>query len=84
MNIKKVYVGCHLVLREFIMDQKIPLSGRNPDINQLRQTLFGGQANYVPALELLHDIEVKEAFLGRQISSFSDDVEFYPLAGYDY
>jgi uroporphyrinogen decarboxylase len=62
----------------------IPLSHREPDFSQVRSALLCGQPNYVPAVELFHDIEVKEAFLGRPIRTFADDVEFHYLAGYDY
>jgi uroporphyrinogen decarboxylase len=43
-----------------------------------------GKPDCVPALELFHDIEVKEAFLGRPVLSIADDVEFHYAAGYDY
>jgi uroporphyrinogen decarboxylase len=61
----------------------VPLSNRQPDFNQLRTALLCGQPNYVPALELFHDVEVKEAFLGRPIQTVADDIEFHYLAGYD-
>ena len=61
----------------------IPLSNRQPDFSQLRTALLCGQPDYVPALELFHDVEVKEAFLGRPIRTVADDIEFHHLAGYD-
>ena len=61
-----------------------PLSNRLPDFNQLRTALFCGQPDYVPALELFHDLEVKEAFLGRPVRTVADDIQFHYLAGYDY
>ncbi len=61
-----------------------PLSGDRPSFERLRTTLLCGQADRVPALELFHDIEVKEAFLGRPLRTFADDIEFHYLAGYDY
>ncbi len=66
------------------MSHRKPLSGREPDFSQLRTALLCGQPDYVPPLELFHDIEVKSAFLGRPIQSLADDIEFHYLAGYDY
>jgi len=65
------------------MPSVTPLSGRQPDFAQLRTALFCGQPDYVPALELFHDVEVKEAFLGRPLRTLADDIEFHYLAGYD-
>ena len=59
------------------------LSGRQPDFEGLRAALLCSQPDFVPALELFHDIEVKEAFLGRPIRTIADDIEFHYLAGYD-
>jgi uroporphyrinogen decarboxylase len=61
-----------------------PLSGRQPDFGRLRTALLCGQPDCVPALELFHDIEVKEAFLGRPVQTVADDIEFHYAAGYDY
>jgi len=57
----------------------------NPDFGRLRTTLLlEGEPDRVPAIELLVDREIKEAFLGRPIQSIADDVEFWYRAGYDY
>jgi len=61
-----------------------PLSGRAPSFDRLRTALACGQPDCVPALELFHDFEVKEAFLGRPLKTFGDDVAFHYAAGYDY
>lgn len=61
-----------------------PLSGRPPDFGRLRTALLCGQPDSVPALELFHDKEVKEAFLGRPVRTLADDIEFHYAAGYDY
>ena len=66
------------------MTSVLPLSGRQPDFDQLHTTLLCRQPDYVPALELFHDVEVKEAFLGRPVQAIADDVEFHYTAGYDY
>ena len=66
------------------MPSVTPLSGRQPDFDRLRTALLCGQPDCVPALELFHDIEVKEAFLGRPVQTIADDVEFHYAAGYDY
>ena len=57
----------------------------NPDFGRLRTTLLlEGEPDRVPAIELLVDREIKEAFLGRPIRSIADDVDFWYRAGYDY
>jgi len=61
-----------------------PLSGRQPDFSRLRSSLICAQPDFVPALELFHDVEVKEAFLGRPLRTLADDIEFHYAAGYDY
>lgn len=61
-----------------------PISNRKPSFDRLRTALFCGQPDCVPALELFHDLEVKEAFLGRPMRTFADDVAFHYRAGYDY
>ena len=66
------------------MPSATPLSGRQPHFDRLRTALMCGKPDCVPALELFHDIEVKEAFLGRPVLSIADDVEFHYAAGYDY
>jgi uroporphyrinogen decarboxylase len=62
----------------------MPFSNRQPDFDRLRTALLCGQPDCVPALELFHDVEVKEAFLGRPLQTIADDVEFHYAAGYDY
>jgi uroporphyrinogen decarboxylase len=55
-----------------------------PDFERLRTALLCQQADRVPLLELFHDLDVKEAFLGRSIRCAKDDIAFHVNAGYDY
>jgi len=66
------------------MPSATPLSGRQPDFDRLRTALLCGEPDCVPALELFHDVEVEEAFLGRPVRSIADDIEFHYAAGYDH
>lgn len=55
-----------------------------PDIEQLKLTLRRGKGRFVPMIELgVHPI-IKERFLGREIKTLQDDIEFWHKAGYDY
>jgi uroporphyrinogen decarboxylase len=55
----------------------------DPDYSRLVTTLWGGQADRVPILELIVDPEIKSAYLGRAISTVADDIDFWYQAGYD-
>jgi uroporphyrinogen decarboxylase len=55
----------------------------NPDYTRLIKTLWGGQADRVPLLELIVDTEIKSAYLGRPVVSAADDIQFWYQAGYD-
>jgi uroporphyrinogen decarboxylase len=55
-----------------------------PDIEQFKKTLFGGKGEYVPIAELGVHPKVKEKFIGHEITSLKDEVEFWFKAGYDY
>ena len=55
-----------------------------PDFFRLHLALTGREPDRVPLLDLFHDLEVKEAFLGRPIAGVEDDIAFHKLAGYDY
>jgi hypothetical protein len=55
-----------------------------PDFGRLRAALYCQEPDRVPLLELFHDLEVKEAFLGRRIRGVEDDIQFHVRAGYDY
>jgi uroporphyrinogen decarboxylase len=55
----------------------------NPDYTRIVTTLWGGQADRVPLLELIVDPEIKSAYLGRPITTVADDIEFWYRAGYD-
>jgi len=54
------------------------------DFNRLRTTLFGGQADRVPLMELAIDLSIKSKFLGRPVLTTKDLVDFALAAGYDY
>ena len=58
--------------------------GFEPDFANLRAVLFGGRGHRVPNVELVIDREIKDAFLGRPVTSLADDIEFRYQAGYDY
>ena len=63
-------------------DEWVPLE---PDFNRLRQVLLlEGEPDRVPNAELHVDWQIKQAFLGRPISTVQDDVDFWYSAGYDY
>ena len=55
-----------------------------PDFDRLQATLFGGQADRVPLMELAIDKDIMAQFLHRPILSLQDEIDFYRLAGYDY
>ena len=55
-----------------------------PDFSRLRTTLFGGQPDRVPLLELAVDNSIKAAVLGRPIETAKDLADFFVKAGYDY
>jgi uroporphyrinogen decarboxylase len=55
-----------------------------PDFERLRAALYCREPDRVPLLELFHDLEVKEAFLGRRIRGVEDDIQVHVRAGYDY
>ena len=56
-----------------------------PDWQRLRTALMlEGQPDRVPLVELIVNQPVKEAFLGRPIRTYADEVAFWYEAGYDY
>lgn len=57
---------------------------RTPDFERLVKTLFGGQADAVPLIELGIHPKIKEAVLGRPIATVADDAEFMRRMGYDF
>jgi uroporphyrinogen decarboxylase len=46
--------------------------------------MLEGEPDRVPVFELIVNQPVKEAFLGRTIASFADEIDFWLQAGYDY
>lgn len=56
----------------------------DPDFQRVRTALVCRQPDRVPLMELYMDTEVKEAFLGRPMQGYEDEVEFWYRAGYDY
>lgn len=57
---------------------------RTPNFERLKTTLFGGQADSVPLIELGIHPKIKEACLGRPIVTVADDAEFMSNMGYDF
>ena len=57
---------------------------REPDFIRFRDAVLCRQPDCVPLVDLYHDIEIKDAFLGRPIAGLADDVRFWYEAGYDY
>ncbi len=57
---------------------------RRPDFDRLRTTLYGGRADAVPLAELFHDLEVMDHFMGAEVNTTAEMVQFYVCAGYDY
>ncbi len=55
-----------------------------PDITQLIKTLRRGQGTHVPMIELGVHPKIKERFLGREVRTLQDDIDFWCKAGYDY
>ncbi len=56
-----------------------------PDWQRLRTALMlEDEPDRVPLFELIVNHPVKEAFLGRPITSMADDLDFWYQAGYDY
>lgn len=55
-----------------------------PDFENLCRVLMGGRGWRVPNAELVIDREIKDAFLGRPVTSLADEIEFRYRAGYDY
>lgn len=55
-----------------------------PDFARIRKVLSLQVPDRVPMAELTVDKPVKEAFLGRQIETISDEVDFWYRAGYDF
>ncbi|MCX6134230.1 MAG: nucleoside 2-deoxyribosyltransferase [Ignavibacteriales bacterium] len=55
-----------------------------PDITQLIKTLRRGKGTHIPMIELGVHPKIKERFLGREVKSLQDDIDFWRTAGYDY
>ena len=59
----------------------IPL---DPDFSRLEAALRRQEPDRVPLFEAEIAVPIQEAFLGREIGSARDEVEFYVRAGYDF
>jgi len=57
---------------------------KQPDFEIFRKTLLCEQTDTVPLAELFHDKEVMDAFLGKEVNTTQDRIEFYMKAGFDY
>ena len=56
-----------------------------PDFQRLRTALLcQGEPDRVPLVEAGIDAGVKERFLGRRITSFDSEIQFWAQAGYDF
>lgn len=66
--------------RLYILKDKRP----DPDFSRLLTAFKLTEPDRVPLIELMVDEEVKEAFLGRSVTSMKDEVEFWLATGYDY
>lgn len=56
----------------------------DPDFARVLTALHRGQPDRVPVAEVWVDPEVKDAFLGRRLTTLKDDVEFWVQAGFDF
>jgi len=57
---------------------------RRPDFQRLVTALNHAEPDYVPFAEFIIEPDVKAAFLGRPARKYSDNIEFFIRAGYDY
>lgn len=56
----------------------------DPDFSRLEAALRREEADRVPLFEAEIALPIQECFLGREIGSAADEVEFYIRAGYDF
>jgi len=56
----------------------------DPDFSRFEAVLRREEPDRVPLFEAEIALPVQEAFLGREICSVEDEIEFYVRAGYDY
>ena len=56
----------------------------DPDFSRLEAVLRREQPDRVPLFEAEIEIPIKEWFIGREVQTAADDVEFYIRAGYDF
>jgi len=54
------------------------------DIIEFKKNLLLQKSNYIPMAELGIHPEIKSRYIGRQILSIEDEIEFWYKAGYDY
>ncbi len=59
----------------------IPL---DPDFSRLEAVLRGEEPDRVPLFEAEIALPIQEWFLGKEINSVEDEIEFYVRAGYDF
>jgi uroporphyrinogen decarboxylase len=55
-----------------------------PDATQLLRTLRRGKGTHIPMIELGVHPKMKGRFLGKEVVTLQDDIEFWHKAGYDY
>ncbi len=57
---------------------------RNPDFERVKKTLFLEEPDRVPIAEIFLDQVFKEEFMGKQIESLKNEIDFWVEAGYDF
>jgi uroporphyrinogen decarboxylase len=57
---------------------------RQPDYTRILKEFAFEEPDRLPTMELLIDLPIQTAILGRPIKTIQDEVDFYVAAGYDY
>jgi uroporphyrinogen decarboxylase len=57
---------------------------RQPNFERLRKTLYGGQADAVPLIELGIAPPIRDAIMGHPVRTLEEEIEFMRLHGYDF
>ena len=73
-----------VAIKPMIIEGEIGGVPLDPDFSRLEKVIRHEIPDRVPLFEAEIEIPIKEAFLGREIQTAEDDVEFYIRAGYDF
>ena len=73
-----------LIAQPIIIEGELAGIPLDPDFSRLEKAIKREIPDRVPLFEAEIEIPIKEAFLGREIQTAEDDVEFYIRAGYDF